>query len=149
MTEFALESTAFENARAIPSRHTCDGEDVSPPLGWTNLPEGTRSLALVVEDPDAPSGVFTHWLAWGLDPQTDGLGEGETAPSEGRNDFGGTGYGGPCPPAGHGRHRYLFRLYALDAKLELGSGAAKADLERAFEGHVLTAADLVGTYERE
>jgi Raf kinase inhibitor-like YbhB/YbcL family protein len=145
---FALESTAFENAEAIPSRHTCDGEDVSPPLRWLNLPDGTRSLALVVEDPDAPAGVFTHWIAWGLDSDTDGLGESEEAPREGRNDFGTSGYRGPCPPPRHGRHRYLFRLYALDVDLDLRSGAAKADLERAIEGHVLTSADLVGTYER-
>jgi Raf kinase inhibitor-like YbhB/YbcL family protein len=148
MSVFALESTAFENTQAIPRRHTCDGVGVSPPLRWTNLPEGTRSLALVVEDPDAPAGVFTHWIAWAIDSGTDGLGEGEAAPREGRNDFGSTGYGGPCPPPRHGRHRYLFRLYALDVDLDLRSGAGKADLERAMEGHVLTAADLVGIYER-
>jgi Raf kinase inhibitor-like YbhB/YbcL family protein len=148
MSEFALESSAFENAHAIPSRHSCEGEDVSPPLRWTNVPEGTRSLALVVDDPDAPSGVFTHWVGWGLDPAAGEAGEGESAPREGRNDFGTTGYRGPCPPPGHGRHRYAFRLYALNAELELGAGAAKAELEQAIEGHVLTTAELVGTYER-
>jgi Raf kinase inhibitor-like YbhB/YbcL family protein len=148
MPEFELESTAFQHAQAIPSRHSCEGEDLSPPLRWTNLPDGTRSLALVVDDPDAPDGVFVHWVAWGLDPDAGGLGEGEAAPGEGRNDFGTSGYRGPCPPPGHGRHRYLFRLYALDTALELGAGAAKADLEQAIEGHVLTTADLVGTYER-
>jgi len=148
MSEFGLESTAFRNAQAIPSRHTCEGEDLSPPLRWTNVPDGTRSLALVVDDPDAPNGVFVHWVAWGLDPDAGGLGEGESAPSEGRNDFGTSGYRGPCPPPGHGRHRYLFRLYALDSGLELGAGAAKADLEEAIEGHVLTIAEVVGTYER-
>jgi Raf kinase inhibitor-like YbhB/YbcL family protein len=148
MSEFALESNAFENAQAIPSRHTCDGEDLSPPLRWSNLPEGTRSLALVVDDPDAPGGVFTHWLAWGLDPAAGGLGEGESAPLEGENGFGATGYRGPCPPPGHGRHRYVFRLYALDAEPELGSGAAKGELEEAIAGHVLTTGELVGTYER-
>jgi Raf kinase inhibitor-like YbhB/YbcL family protein len=148
MPEFGLESTAFEHAPAIPTRHTCEGEDLSPPLRWTNLPDGTRSLALVVDDPDAPDGVFEHWVAWGLDPDAGGLGEGETVPGEGRNDFGTSGYRGPCPPPGHGRHRYLFRLYALDTGLELDAAAAKADLEQAIEGHVLTTADLVGTYER-
>ncbi len=148
MDAFSLESSAFDNARAIPSRQSCEGEDVSPPLRWMNVPEGTRSLALVVDDPDAPGGVFTHWLAWGLDPAAGGLGEGEPAPAEGRNDFGTTGYRGPCPPPGHGRHRYVFRLYALDVDLELGAGAAKAELEQAIEGHVLTTAELVGTYER-
>jgi Raf kinase inhibitor-like YbhB/YbcL family protein len=148
MSEFALESSAFQNAQPIPSRHSCEGDDVPPPLHWTNIPDGTRSLALVVDDPDAPGGVFTHWIAWGLDPGAGALGEGEAAPREGRNDFGTSGYRGPCPPPGHGRHRYVFRLYALDAELELGSGAAKAELEQAIQGHVLTTAELVGTYER-
>jgi Raf kinase inhibitor-like YbhB/YbcL family protein len=147
MSEFALESTTVENAQPIPRRHTCEGEDVSPPLGWTNVPDGTRSLALIVDDPDAPSGRFTHWVAWGIDPQA-GLAEGQAAPKEGRNDFGTMGYRGPCPPPGHGRHRYAFRLYALDAEPELASGAAKAELEDAIQGHVLTTAELVGTYER-
>jgi hypothetical protein len=148
MSEFALESSAFQTSEPIPSRHTCEGEDLSPPLRWTNIPDKTRSLALIVDDPDAPDDVFTHWVAWGLDPGAGGLGEGEAAPSEGRNDFGTPGYRGPCPPPGHGRHRYLFRLYALDTELELGSGTAKAELEQALEGHVLTTADLVGIYER-
>lgn len=147
MAEFALESSAFQNTQAIPSRHSCEGED-SPPLRWTNVPDGTGSLALVVDDQDAPGGVFTHWTAWGLDPTADGLGEGERAPNEGRNDFGTTGYRGPCPPPGHGRHRYVFRLYALDADLEVDVGAAKADLEETIKGHVLTTAELVGTFER-
>jgi Raf kinase inhibitor-like YbhB/YbcL family protein len=148
MDAFALESGVFENAQAIPSRHSCEDEDVSPPLRWTNVPEGTRSLALVVDDPDAPGGVFTHWIAWGLDPAAEGLGEGESAPREGQNDFGTTGYRGPCPPSGHGRHRYVFRLYALDSDPELAAGAAKTELEQAIEGHVLTTAELVGMYER-
>ena len=148
MSDFAVESSAFQHVQAIPRRYTCEGEDLSPPLRWTNVPDGTRSLALVVDDPDAPGGVFTHWIAWGIDPGAGGLDEGEAAPREGRNDFGVSGYRGPCPPPGHGPHRYVFRLYALDAEPELGSGASKADLERAIEGHVLTNADLMGTYER-
>jgi Raf kinase inhibitor-like YbhB/YbcL family protein len=148
MADFALESGAFGHAEPIPNRHTCDGEDLSPPLRWANVPEGARSLALVVDDPDAPRGIFTHWVAWGLDPAAVGLGEGEAASREGRNDFGTVGYRGPCPPPGHGRHRYVFRLYALDRDLELESGTGKADLEQAIEGHVLTTAELVGTYER-
>jgi Raf kinase inhibitor-like YbhB/YbcL family protein len=148
MAEFTLESNAFQNAERIPSRYTCEGDDISPPLHWRDSPEGTQFLALIVDDPDAPSGVFTHWVAWGLDPGAERLAEGERAPSEGRNDFGSTGYRGPCPPPGHGRHRYVFRLYALDAAPELAPGAAKADLERAIEGRVLTTAELVGTYER-
>jgi Raf kinase inhibitor-like YbhB/YbcL family protein len=148
MAEFALDSSAFDNAQPIPSRHSCEGEDVSPPLRWSNVPQGTRSLALVVDDPDAPGAVFTHWIAWGLDPAAGGLGEGEPAPREGRNDFGRSGYRGPCPPPGHGRHRYVFRLYALDTQPELAAGAAKAELEQAIAAHVLTTAELVGTYER-
>jgi Raf kinase inhibitor-like YbhB/YbcL family protein len=148
MADFALESTAFGHAQPIPSRNTCDGDDLSPPLRWVNVPEEARSLALVVDDPDAPGGVFTHWVAWGLDPAGDGLREGEAAPSEGRNDFGTVEYRGPCPPPGHGRHRYVFRLYALDRDLELEAGAEKAGLEQSIEGHVLTTAELVGTYER-
>jgi Raf kinase inhibitor-like YbhB/YbcL family protein len=148
MAEFALESSAFGNAQTIPERHSCEGEDVSPPLRWSNVPEGARSLALIVDDPDAPGGVFTHWVAWGLDPAAERLGEGESAPHEAQNDFGTGGYRGPCPPPGHGRHRYVFRLYALDAEPELAAGATKAELEQAIEGHVLTTAELVGTYER-
>jgi Raf kinase inhibitor-like YbhB/YbcL family protein len=145
---FALESSAFEHAQPIPNRYTCDGDDVSPPLGWANVPEEARSLALLVDDSDAPRGVFTHWVAWGLDPGTGGLGEGEAGPGEGRNDFGTAGYRGPCPPPGPGPHRYVFRLYALDRNLELDPGAGKPELERAIEGHVLTTAELIGTYER-
>jgi Raf kinase inhibitor-like YbhB/YbcL family protein len=148
MAEFALESSGFEHAQTIPSRHSCEGENVSPPLRWSNVPEGTRSLALVVDDPDAPGGVFTHLIAWALDPAAEGLAEGEPAPREGRNDFGASGYRGPCPPPGRGRHRYVFRLYALDAEPELAAGAAKPELEEAIAGHVLTTAELVGTYER-
>jgi Raf kinase inhibitor-like YbhB/YbcL family protein len=114
-SDFALESSAFQHVQAIPRRHTCAGEDVSPPLGWRTVPDGARYLALIVDDPDAPGGVFTHWIAWGLDPRTAGLAEGEAAPGEGRNDFGTTGYRGPCPPPGDGPHRYLFRLYRTPA----------------------------------
>ena len=122
---------------------------MSPPLAWTNPPDGTRSLALVVDDPDAPRGTFTHWLAWGLDPDAGALGEGETPPSEGQNDFGTTGYRGPCPPPGHGPHRYFFRLHALDSELDIPAGAGKQEVQRALEGQALAVAELVGTYERQ
>ena len=148
MADFALESSAFDHVQPIPRRYACDGEDLSPPLRWANVPDEARSLALLVDDPDAPSGVFTHWVAWGLDPAAGGLGEGEAVAGEGRNDFGEVGSRGPCPPSGPGRHRYVFRLYALDQELELDSGAGKADLEQAIAGDVLTTAELVGTYER-
>jgi hypothetical protein len=117
-------------------------------LTWSDPPQGTRSLALIVDDPDAPVGTFTHWLAWGIDPGAGGLGEGERAPIQGRNDFRAIGYRGPCPPPGHGPHRYFFRLLALDGDLELSGGAAKADVERAAREHTLAVAELVGTYGR-
>jgi Raf kinase inhibitor-like YbhB/YbcL family protein len=146
--EFALQSGVFDHGGPIPRRHSCEGEDLSPPLAWSGAPEGTRSLALVVDDPDAPAGTFTHWLGWALDPAAQGLGEGEGAPVEGRNDFGTSGYRGPCPPPGHGRHRYSFRLYALDSEPDLRPGASKRELERTLEGHTLATAELIGTYER-
>jgi Raf kinase inhibitor-like YbhB/YbcL family protein len=143
-----LTSSAFERGAAIPQRYTCEGDDLSPPLAWSGLPEGTRSLALILDDPDAPRGTFTHWLGWGIDPATGGLPEGQSAPVEGRNDFGRTGYGGPCPPPGHGPHRYVFRLYALDDELSLEAGADKPALEEAITGRSLGVAELTGTYER-
>jgi Raf kinase inhibitor-like YbhB/YbcL family protein len=103
---------------------------------------------LVVDDPDAPGGTFTHWLGWGIDPEARGLGEGEAPPKEGRNDFRSVGYRGPCPPRGRGPHRYSFRLAALDSEPDLAAGAGKRELERALDGHVLSVAELVGTYER-
>jgi Raf kinase inhibitor-like YbhB/YbcL family protein len=143
-----LTSSAFANGQSIPRRHSCEGEDLSPPLSWTEVPESTSSLALIVDDPDAPGRTFTHWLAWGLDPATGGLNEGEPPPVEGRNDFGETGYRGPCPPPGHGPHRYLFRLHALEEELGVEAGAGKAELERALSGRSVAVAELMGTYER-
>jgi Raf kinase inhibitor-like YbhB/YbcL family protein len=148
VAELSLQSTVLEHGEQIPRRHSCEGEDVSPPLSWSGTPEGTRSLALVVDDPDAPAGTFTHWLGWGLDPGAQRLGEGEAAPVEGRNDFGTSGYRGPCPPPGHGPHRYSFRLYALDSDLDLAPGADKSEFERAVESRTLAVAELIGTYER-
>jgi Raf kinase inhibitor-like YbhB/YbcL family protein len=149
MADFQLFSDSFSDGGDIPTRHTCDGENISPTLRWSGAPDGTRSLALIVDDPDAPAGTFTHWLAWGLDPAAGGLEEGARAPVEGRNDFGRIGYGGPCPPPGHGRHRYVFRLYALDTGLALAPGAKREQLERAIDGHVLQVAQLTGGYARK
>jgi Raf kinase inhibitor-like YbhB/YbcL family protein len=148
MADFKLTSSAFDDGQEIPSRHSCEGDDLSPPLSWSGVPQGTRSLALIVDDPDAPGGTFTHWLAWGLEPASGGIGEGEVAAVEGRNDFGTVEYRGPCPPPGHGPHRYFFRLHAVDADIELEPGADKQVLERALEGHVLGSAELIGRYER-
>jgi Raf kinase inhibitor-like YbhB/YbcL family protein len=143
-----LRSSAFNHGEPIPRRHSCEGEDVSPPLSWAEAPEGTASLALILEDPDAPVGTFTHWLGWELDPAAGGLHEGEAPPAEGRNDFGETGYRGPCPPPGRGPHRYFFRLHALEEGLELERGAGKAELEEALTGRSVAVAELMGTYER-
>jgi Raf kinase inhibitor-like YbhB/YbcL family protein len=142
-----LESGVTEGA-AVDRRFTCDGEDVAPALAWEGVPEGTAELALVVEDPDAPGGTFTHWLVWGLDPGETELPEGsEPAGLEGTNDFGAVGYGGPCPPAGE-THRYVFRLLALDAETGLDEGASRDDFLAAVEGHVAAEATLTARYAR-
>ncbi len=148
MSTFVLRSSSFADGARIPARHTCDGQDISPPLSWSEPPSGTVGLALLVVDPDAPSGTFTHWIAWGFGLDAGGLAEGARAPSEGRNDFGAAGYGGPCPPRGHGPHRYVFMLHAVDAVPAVGPGTGRAALERALAGHVLEVAELVGLYER-
>ena len=148
MAEFSLTSSAFADEGTIPRRHTCDGEDRSPPLSWSSPPTGTRSLALILDDPDAPGGRFIHWLAWGITPDTGGLAEGQAAPLEGGNDFGTVGYRGPCPPRGHGHHRYRFRLHALAEELRLPSGAGVRGLEQALRAKDLAVAELVCTYQR-
>jgi Raf kinase inhibitor-like YbhB/YbcL family protein len=149
-----LTSPAFNDQGAIPARHTCDGDEIAPALAWTGAPAGTKSFALIVDDPDAPDPAapkrtFVHWVLYDVPPAAAGLPEGPALPAgarEGRNDFGRTGYGGPCPPIG--RHRYFHKLYALDAALgDLGT-PDKAALERAMKGHVLAEASLVGTYEK-
>jgi Raf kinase inhibitor-like YbhB/YbcL family protein len=148
MAEFSLTSGAFAPAGTIPRRHTCDGEDRSPPLSWSAAPTGTRSFALILDDPDAPGGRFIHWLAWDIAPDARGLADGQAAPLEGRNDFGTIGYRGPCPPRGHGRHRYSFRLHAVAEGFGLATGASVHDLERALDAKVVAVAELVGTYQR-
>jgi Raf kinase inhibitor-like YbhB/YbcL family protein len=141
-----ITSDAFEQGGTIPSRYTCDGRNVSPPPSFAGAPAGTRSLALVVDNPDAPVGTFTHWLAWGIHPSADGLDEGQAAPREGRNGFGTTGYAGPWPP--RGRRRHFFRLHALNTELDLQPGADRDQRARALDGHVVETAELVGGYER-
>jgi Raf kinase inhibitor-like YbhB/YbcL family protein len=148
VAEWSLTSSAFAVGATIPRRHTCDGADRSPPLAWTAPPTGSRSLALILDDPDAPGGRFVHWLAWGIGPDAGGLAEGEAASLEGRNDFGTVGYRGPCPPRGRGPHRYRFRLHALGEELRLAPGAGVAELEQTLRDNVLGVAELVGTYER-
>ncbi len=150
---FILLSTAFENEEKIPRKYTCDGEDLSPPLTWSGAPPGTQSYALIVYDPDAPKGIFYHWLLYNIPPDLTSLPEGVPKGGEtpyglqGINDFGALGYGGPCPPPGS-THHYVFILLALDTKLGIGAGAAISDLLKALDGHVLAYAKLVGIYSR-
>lgn len=153
---FELTSTAFKAGDTIPAKHSCEGADVSPPLAWTDPPPGTKSLALVCDDPDAPVGTWVHWVLHGLPATARSLAEGvppkatlDDGSAQGTNDFKRKGYGGPCPPRGHGFHRYFFRLYALDAKPEPGPGATKQALLEAMEGHVLGQVELVGRYRRD
>src|SRR5215204_1459627 len=148
-----VRSSAFEDGDAIPTRYTCDGLDVSPPLSWGSVPDETQSLALIAEDPDAPRGTFVHWVIYNLPPDTRRLPEDipnqPTLPSgavQGVNGAGGVGYMGPCPPSG--THRYFFKVYSLDTGLDLGGRATKDDLMRAMEGHVITEGRLMGTYQR-
>lgn len=140
-------TTAFESEGTIPQKYTCQGSNVSPPLQFLNIPTGTVALALIVDDPDAPSGTFTHWLAWNISPNLTGLTEGMHLDKEGVNDFGKIQYSGPCPPAGK-LHRYYFKLYALDKELPLPRGASKEQLEKALEGHIKANAELMGTFQR-
>jgi len=144
---FALTSPAFGAGRAIPRAYTCDGANVSPPLRWTAPPAGTRSFALIMDDPDAPGGTFTHWTAWNIPPQARGLERGARPPREGTTSFGRIGYGGPCPPPGP-PHRYVFQLHALRAPLGLPRGAERPALEQALRGKALRRATLVGRYGR-
>lgn len=143
-----ISSEAFAEGGRIPVRHTCDGKDLSPSLTWTGVPQETKSLALIADDPDAPLGTFVHWVLYDLPIDLPGLLEGaEGAGVGGVNDFRRTGYGGPCPPKGT-PHRYFYKLYALDSKLELPPGATKAEVEQAMAGHILEEASLMGIYER-
>lgn len=150
-----LTSTAFADGHAIPSKYTCDGSDVSPALTWSNAPAGTKSFALIADDPDAPVGTWVHWVVYDLSADTSSLPE-NVAKSQyipgnakqGLNDFKRLGYGGPCPP--HGKpHRYFFKLYALDTMLDLKPGVTKKDLLKAMEGHVLAEGQLMGMYQRK
>jgi Raf kinase inhibitor-like YbhB/YbcL family protein len=147
---FRISSPAFADGSDIPVRHTCDGNDLSPQIAWSDVPEGTRSLALIVDDPDAPRGTFTHWVLYDIPPETNGLGEGNTLGIAGRNSFGRSGYGGPCPPPADDAHRYRFRLHALDIpSIALSGNATREELEAKMETHVLGTAQLVGKYKRQ
>jgi hypothetical protein len=142
-----ITSSAFADGELIPRRYTCDGQDVSPPLEWSEPPAGTAAFAIVVTDPDARD--FVHWVAYDIDAAARSLVEGASGPGgfpEGRNDFGRNAWGGPCPPSG--THRYVFDLYSLDGPLGLDGGAQLGEVERAMDGHVLAQARLLGRYQR-
>lgn len=147
---FTLTSSSVPTDGVIPAVFTCDGDNVSPDLTWMHPPEQTRSFALIVDDPDAPNGTFTHWVLFDIPAETKELPLGVTGVGvDGRNDFQQDRYGGPCPPPNHGKHRYYFRLYALDAEtLKLQPGAPRAEVEAAMQDHILDQAELMGRYER-
>jgi Raf kinase inhibitor-like YbhB/YbcL family protein len=151
---FAISSTSFQNGGDIPKKFTCDSADVSPELSWTEPPAGTQSFALIADDPDAPAGTWTHWVLFDLQPATKNLPEGVSKIDElpdgarqGRNDFHKIGYNGPCPPPGK-PHRYFFKLYALDRKLDLKPATSKQEVEEAMQGHILGKAEWTGKYQR-
>lgn len=145
MKDLVVKSSAFESAKQMPSKYTCDGENISPPLSIENIPENAKSLAIIMEDPDAPAGLFIHWVAWNIPPVNE-IKENTTDVAVGLNDAKKLGYFGPCPPIG--THRYFFKVYALDTKLNLGTFIEKRDLENAMSGHVFAQGELMALYRR-
>lgn len=148
-----LKSTAFEEESMIPKKYTCDDQDISPPLSWSLVPNGTKSIALICDDPDAPIGTWVHWVIFNIPANVRELPENippqkvlETGAKQGTNDFKKIGYGGPCPPGG--THRYYFKLYALDTEINLDAGITKKELLKAMEGHILAEDQLMGKYKR-
>jgi Raf kinase inhibitor-like YbhB/YbcL family protein len=151
---FELTSAAFAHEQPIPVKHTCDGEDISPPLQWSDPPAGTQSFALIADDPDAPMGTWVHWVLYNLPSEARALPEAVPSDADlpdgsrhGENSWRRTDYGGPCPPSG--THRYFFKLYALDKVLDLGAGATKDQLLQAMDEHILAQTELMGTYTRQ
>ena len=140
-----IASPAFAHNAMIPQKYTCQGEDISPPLTLSDIPEGTISLTLINDDPDAPMGTWSHWIIWNIKPTRE-IQENSAPGTQGQNSWGRNDYGGPCPPSG--THRYFFKLYALDSELELQEGATKAELEAAMDGHILEQAELIGLYKK-
>lgn len=146
VAELIISSPVFENGGFIPAKYTCDGDDVNPPLDIKGLPTGTKSLVLIVDDPDAPMGTWDHWIVWNILVK-DRIEENSVPGVEGVNSFGRHSYGGPCPPSG--THRYFFKVYALDTKLELNPNSKKKDVEKAMKGHVLAQGEIMGRYKRK
>ncbi len=154
MEAISIDVHAFKNGRTIPKKHTCDGEDVSPSVSWENPRDSTRSLVLIMDDPDAPVGTFTHWVLYNIPFDKEGLKEGVSKVEkladgslQGLNDFRRVGYNGPCPPPGS-PHRYFFKIYALDVVLDLDAGATKSQVEKAMDGHILAKGEYMGLYGR-
>ena len=145
MKKLSVESHAFENNKLIPAKYTCDGDDVNPPLIIEGIPEEAKTLALIVDDPDAPMGTWDHWIVWNI-PPTGKIEENTVPGTEGMNTARKHSYGGPCPP--YGTHRYFFKIYALDTKLTLNPDSKKKDVEKAMESHILAKGELVGLYRR-
>jgi len=152
--EIKVTSTAFKNGEMIPSKYTCDGQDISPPLKWEGVPDGAKSIALIGDDPDAPMGTWVHWLVYNLPPETRELEENipvathlENGAKQGVTDFRRVGYGGPCPPSG--THRYFFKVYALDTSIEASGMLDKAGLLKAMEGHIIGQGQIMGKYRRK
>ena len=146
MVELTVTSPAFENSGFIPAKYTCDGDDMNPPLNIKDIPEGTKGLVLIVDDPDAPAGTWDHWVVWNI-PVMERIEENSVQGVEGLNSFQRHSYGGPCPPSG--THRYFFKVYALDIKLDLNPNSRKKDIERAMKGHILAKGEVVGLYKRK
>jgi len=143
-----ITSSVFQQGGNIPSKFSCDGANTSPPLQISDVPSEAKSLVLIVDDPDAPSGLFTHWAVWNISPQTSAIGEGSTPKGvQGTNDFGRSGYGGPCPPSGS--HHYYFKIFALDRELDLPFGAKRSQLDAAMKGHAIGQGELMGRYSRK
>jgi Raf kinase inhibitor-like YbhB/YbcL family protein len=143
-----ISSSAFEDNTLIPSQFTCDGKNINPPLTFEDVPANAKSLALIIDDPDAPHGTWVHWVLWNIDPKRAEIKE-HSVPNgahQGVNDFKRNDYGGPCPPSG--THRYFFKLYALDTMLPLSQRTTKADLEKAMHGHIIEKAEIIGLYRR-
>ena len=146
MADLKVKSPAFEHGKLIPKKYSCDGQDINPPLTIEGIPKEARTLVLALDDPDAPSGTFDHWIVWNIPASTTKIAENSVPGKEGFNSARQTGYMGPCPPSG--THRYFFKVYALDIELNLGLGSKKKDAEKAMQGHVLAKGELMGTYTR-
>jgi Raf kinase inhibitor-like YbhB/YbcL family protein len=158
MAQFTLSSPSFRKNQPMPAKHSCEGADASPALKWEGAPASTKSFALICDDPDAPGGSWVHWVLYGIPSSTAELPENVAKTDvvaalgnakQGVTDFGRVGYGGPCPPRGHGVHHYHFRLYALDTDLDLSARVTRRQLEAAMKGHIVAEAELVGTYRRD